>query len=147
MAASLLVAARSVGVLDWEQRAVDIALRATRRPAEDCGIVDAGLCHGASGLAHIFHLFHRASGEEPFAAAARAWFGRALDMRGARGPGGFLACKDHGDDAQSFAEDGGLLNGAAGVGLALLSAVSTVEPTWDRMLLLSPLAMQVEGAS
>jgi hypothetical protein len=31
----------------------------------------------------------------------------------------------------------GLLEGFAGVGLALLAAATTVEPTWDRMLLAS----------
>jgi hypothetical protein len=29
-----------------------------------------------------------------------------------------------------------LLTGAAGIGLALLAATTTVEPTWDRILLL-----------
>lgn len=32
-------------------------------------------------------------------------------------------------------DDPGLLMGGAGIGLALLAAVSTVEPPWDRVLL------------
>jgi hypothetical protein len=33
--------------------------------------------------------------------------------------------------------DGGFLMGAAGIGLALLAAATSVEPEWDRLLLLS----------
>jgi hypothetical protein len=31
----------------------------------------------------------------------------------------------------------GLLNGLAGIGLALLAATTPIEPRWDRLLLLS----------
>jgi lantibiotic biosynthesis protein len=34
--------------------------------------------------------------------------------------------------------DPGFLTGAAGIGLALLAAVSPVEPEWDRLLLCPP---------
>lgn len=42
----------------------------------------------------------------------------------------------------------GFLTGAAGIGLALLGAVSPVEPSWDRLLLCSvPSVAELEWAS
>ncbi len=38
---------------------------------------------------------------------------------------------------QAWRDDAGLLEGAAGVGLSLLGAVSTVEPAWDHLFLAS----------
>ena len=35
-----------------------------------------------------------------------------------------------------WVDDSGLLNGAAGIALALLAAATPVEPVWDRLLLL-----------
>lgn len=36
------------------------------------------------------------------------------------------------------------LTGVAGIGLALLGATTDIEPVWDRLLLLSPVAMGSE---
>ncbi|MFM7431585.1 MAG: hypothetical protein ACKO1F_17035, partial [Flammeovirgaceae bacterium] len=47
---------------------------------------------------------------------------------------GFLVWK--GTD-NGWVEFDGLLEGSAGIGLALLSAISDIEPKWDRCLLLS----------
>ena len=99
----------------WRQRALDLCRRAARQvPAGD----DAALAQGAAGLGHLFHRCHQATGEELFLAAARAWYGRALDL------------------LDPPAARGGLLGGA-GVGLALLAATTRIEPAWDRALLLS----------
>lgn len=124
-AAALLVAARCAGEPAWEHEALALARLAARRPREEAGILSAGLCHGAAGLGHIFNRLSQATGEEEFAAAARFWLERSLDMRR---PGEAVA---------GFGEPG-LLTGAAGIGLALLAATGGVEPRWDRVLLLSP---------
>jgi hypothetical protein len=43
-----------------------------------------------------------------------------------------------GRDWQSiWAADAGFLTGAAGIGLALLASVTSVEPEWDRLLLVA----------
>ena len=42
---------------------------------------DAGLCHGAAGLAHLYNRMFQASRDERFAAAARCWFQRTLELR------------------------------------------------------------------
>jgi hypothetical protein len=50
---------------------------------------------------------------------------------------GFPAFRLSPDGSQSWAAEAGILEGAAGVGLALLSAATEIEPAWDRMMLVS----------
>jgi hypothetical protein len=119
----------------------ETALESARRPAETCQVRDAGLCHGAAGLAHLFNRFYQATREPELAAAARAWFARALAMRRPAGPagpagiGGFVAHQGRAGDALDLVPNGSLLEGAIGIGLALLAAVAPAEPSWDRLLL------------
>ena len=74
IATALLCAARCVGEPAWESDALDIALRAAQRPPHESGVVDAGLCHGAVGLGHIFNRMFQATGEMRFKEAAQSWF-------------------------------------------------------------------------
>ena len=53
------------------------------------------------------------------------------------GIAGFRAWEVNPSGGASWRTDPGFLEGAAGIGLALLGALSTVEPAWDRMLLVS----------
>ena len=117
VAAALLLAARDVGEPSWAAAATDLAVRAAARPAAQTGVVDAGLCHGSAGLAHLFGLMYQMTAEAALADAARFWVERTLEQPGCNGPG--------------------LLEGTAGVALAMESACTTAEPVWDQMLLVS----------
>ena len=141
MAATLLVAARGAGEPAWEREAAAIALHAAGRTAEVSGVRDACLCHGAAGLGHLFNRLYQATALEPLAAAARAWFERALDLcEPASGVGGFRAWATDLAGVSGWRDDPGLLEGAAGVGLALLAALSPIDPEWDRLLGVSPVS-------
>jgi hypothetical protein len=97
----------------------------------DAGVVDAPLCHGTSGLAHLCHRMFAATGDAAYRDAASTWFERTLALQRRGEPfGGFPAAMKDGWVASS-----NLLDGAAGVGLALLAALAPIEPTWDRLLL------------
>jgi lantibiotic modifying enzyme len=139
VAMSLLVAARSINEISWEHEALAIARRAAKRNPESAGVRDAGLCHGAAGLGHIFNRLFQASGEEVFRDAARFWFGRTLEFRRKGfGVGGFSSYRfDRETEAESWESEIGLLEGAAGIALVLLAAVNDIEPKWDRVLLVS----------
>lgn len=115
----------------------ETALECARRDAETCGVVDAGLCHGAAGLAHLFNRFYQASGDAAFAGAARAWFARALAMqRPLDGFGGFTAWFPAiGGAAAAHRPIANFLEGSIGIGLALLAATAPSVPNWDRLLL------------
>jgi hypothetical protein len=143
--ASALLLASEVGDPAWRTEAIALAVAAARRPADRVGVVDAGLCHGAAGLAHQFNRLYQATGVAELRAAACAWIDRALALRGDHGIAGFASHDpDPADRARvTWVADPGFLQGAAGIGLALLAADTALEPTWDRALLLSlPIAAQ-----
>jgi lantibiotic modifying enzyme len=138
VAAALLLAARCVGEPAWEREARAVARRAAGRPPDQAGVMDAGLCHGAAGLGHLFNRLFQATGDPSFAEAARAWFERALLMRRpGRGVGGYEAWQPGDDGAPAWVADPGLLTGSVGIALALLAATTAIEPAWDRMLLVA----------
>ena len=138
-AAALLVAARCAGEPAWEREALKIARAAARRPTIESGVLDAGICHGAAGLAHLFNRLHQTAGDATLRRAALFWFQRTIAMRQpGRGIGGFRALAAHEDGTKHWNDDdSGILTGAAGIGLALLAAATPIEPEWDRMLLTS----------
>jgi hypothetical protein len=133
VAIALLSAARDAGEPAWERHALALARLAANRPAEQCGVEDASLCHGTAGLAHIYHRFYLATGEAVFRDAAVAWLERTLaDRVPGVGIGGYRYWT-----GDAWVDNGTLLVGAAGIGLVLLAASTTIEPTWDRLLLCS----------
>lgn len=134
IAAALFTAARHCGNAGWEAAALDVARTAARRPLDDSSeIVDAALCHGSAGLAHLFNRMHQASGDPLLAETARAWYRYTIDMqRPDAGIAGY----------EFFAAPGwvpltGFISGLAGVGLGLLGGVSSREPAWDQFLAVS----------
>jgi plasmid stabilization system protein ParE len=138
IAAVLLATARAVGEPEWERQAIETALAAAARDEPTALVRDTGLCHGAAGLAHLFNRLFQETGEERLGRAARFWFEKTLDMRApGEGIAGFRAWEVNPGGQPGWRADSGFLEGAAGIGLALLGAVSAVEPAWDRMLLLS----------
>jgi lantibiotic modifying enzyme len=138
VAVALLSAARGLGEPAWEQEALAIARAAAARQDNTAGVLDAGLCHGAAGLGHLFNRLFHAAGDPCFAEAARFWFRRCLEMRQpGRGVAGFSRYWQRQDGADCWLKDPGLLTGAAGIALALLAAATPIEPAWDRMLLVA----------
>lgn len=122
----LAVALASIGRID------DACAIAERSAARSVTVADAGLCHGAAGLAHVFHRLARVTGSPALFLAARTWLGHALARRRpGHGIAGFQRWED------GWVDDAGLLAGAAGVALALQAAVGSGRPTWDRALLLA----------
>ena len=155
IAATLLYAARAIGMGEWESTSLAIATHAASSAPEYAGVRDAGLCHGAFGLAHLYNRIYQAAGDELFADAARLWYRLGLEMRRPEGGvAGFEAWLPSRENPQSgWSPDPGFLTGAAGVGLALLAAVTPVEPEWDRLLMVAipprgvvPAASRAESA-
>lgn len=140
VAAALFVVGQVTGRSEWSQEALAIAHRASRLTREVSVHVDAGLCHGAAGAGHIFGRFYQATGDPAFAAAAAYWLETALEMKKkGTGPGGYAAWRT--TPAPGWDPHPGLLEGATGVGLALLAGTEVHEPNWDRFLLISPVPM------
>ncbi len=114
--------------------AVSAACRAAGRPVEQTGVDDASLCHGAAGLGHINNRIFQGTGESILASAAKQWFEKTLAMRrSGEGIGGYL---NWWPEVEEWHAERGFLVGAAGTGLALMSAIYPIEPLWDTPLLL-----------
>jgi hypothetical protein len=146
VATTLLLAARLVGEPAWEEVALRVALEVANVPVDLAGSVDSALCHGAVGNAHLFNRLYQASGDVSFAVAARRWYERALAMRGDGGIGGYrvwgyhpmaLSGTPQALPPPTWVDSPAVLDGAAGIALALLAAVSDTDPGWDRLLLVS----------
>ena len=71
--------------------------------------------------------------------AARYWFEQTLALQQPRrGIAGFAAYRAaFAGQPAHWENETGILEGAAGVALALLAAVTPFEPSWDRMLLVA----------
>jgi lantibiotic modifying enzyme len=151
VAAALLPAAWALDMPELEDEALALSVAVANRPREYTGVMDAAFCHGAGGVAHLYNRLFQVSGNPRLGAVARDWFAEALQFR-RRGTGiaGFAPSTRRADGSDEARQDPGLLTGAAGIGLALLAAITPVTPHWDRMLLLDlnvPLARKLPQAA
>jgi len=120
----------------WKNKALEILLFAAekRRDLEANMIIEAPLCHGTVGIGHIFYRMWWNTRLPEFKNAADYWMNETLKM--AKFEDGLAGYKAW------FGKDGwineySLLEGIAGIGLALMTYYYEVEPNWDECLLLS----------
>jgi lantibiotic modifying enzyme len=96
----------------------------------------AGLCHGTSGLAHIFNKFYQQYKFEYLKLTSIYWFEETIKM--AHFDDGIVGYKVfHTSESNTFVNSSTLLEGVTGTGLSLLSSISSNNPNWDECLLLS----------
>lgn len=122
---------------ELKKEAIEILLYSIKRKnLEENRVIDASLCHGTAGIAHVFNRMFNYTGIEEFRNAALYWIDQTLEM--ARFPDGLAGYKIWKSEKYGgWVNETGLLEGIAGIGLMLISAVSEIEPKWDRCLLLS----------
>jgi len=139
IAAVLLRISRRAGRADWRTFAKGLLEHCLAWPMERAGVNDAPLCHGAAGAAHILNRIYQDEGDERCRDAATAWFERTLAMwQPGSGVGGFsMFTVPHRNGPVVWKPSPALLDGSIGIALALLAGLTTVEPQWDRLLLLS----------
>ncbi len=136
VSAALLSMGRWMQSPSLETAAQALALHAAERSVETSDVKDPGVCHGAMGNAHLFLRLHHATGLAPLREAALRYLGVGLAFhQSGKGVGGFLARQPEPDAATPWISNPGLLEGSAGIGLALLAASTDIEPAWDRILL------------
>jgi lantibiotic modifying enzyme len=134
---ALLQAGKIFNNESWKDEAIGILLKTTEiREWSEAKVLDAGLCHGTSGIAHIYNRAYKYTGIEKFKVSAIYWFEQTLKM--AAFDDGLAGYKTYrAPEFGGFCNENGFLTGIAGIGLAMISAVSDIEPVWDRALLLS----------
>jgi lantibiotic biosynthesis protein len=116
----------ALGEPAWIEAGRALALVSARRTDAELAHVsiDAALCHGATGRAHLFARLADMLASDELHAAATRWHRHALAQLAA--PDALATYKP------------GIQVGLAGIGLALLAATHDRDPAWDRMLLVSP---------
>ncbi len=140
---SILSAGRVLGRSDWIDIAHQVFLSIADTPPELSGVVDAGLCHGSAGVAHILRVVGNDLEDLTLQAAAKGWFQETIHrQRPGTGVGGYsarLMATDQGTRGERYKDVPlpGFLEGSAGVGLALLCELEQLVPAWNRVLGLS----------
>jgi lantibiotic modifying enzyme len=103
------------------------------------GISDGCLCHGTSGVAHMYNRLYQKTGEERLKEAALYWYSETLKMGSTASYfAGFNVTSNLKWEKEKEKERSlSFLEGICGIGLSLISSVSDLEPNWDELLLLS----------
>jgi len=115
----------------------ELAVEAMRgvllRPVPERQIDSPTFCHGVAGLLQVVLRFAHDTGQASFAGAAAELVDQLLVAYDPERPLGY-ASLEPGDHPVDRAD---LLDGAPGVAMTLLAAATNIEPSWDRLFLLS----------
>ncbi|MFJ1614801.1 lanthionine synthetase C family protein [Streptomyces sp. NPDC088251] len=138
VAAALLRAGRAMGRPEWRTAAVDALRAALRRDESLWAIEGATVCHGYAGLLRVVARAAGETGDPELHAGRRRLTGRVLAYADESAPFGFRHLMRFPAAARSpvphrAVNTAGMLEGAAGVALALLPVGDGPLP-WDRTL-------------
>jgi hypothetical protein len=130
------MAGEVTGCREYKDEALSIVDFSCRKDLRSSGVKDAGLCHGAAGIAHMFRRFYLATGNTMYAKVADEWVAITLQMATHMdGYAGYKAFRV--PEPGNFIADYGFLEGITGIGLMLLSSLSDKPADWDRVLQIS----------
>lgn len=128
IACALLYASSILNDNSIRTYAIQVAAKTVdRKSRKDSGVADLGFCHGSSGLIQMYSYFYRGTSLQIFSNASLFWkaftereFEKETNIyRAYRGP------------EEGWQESYGLLDGIAGVGLALISSTSSHLSSWE----------------
>lgn len=134
IATSLWQAGKVQNNQEWKNIAIDVLSDSIpRRTFHETGVIDAGICHGSTGIAMIYNRMYIETELEEFSITADYWMEQTLNYSWFED--GFAGYK-------SFVEKGwvnndSLLEGITGIGLMMISWLSKEKQTWDELFLLS----------
>lgn len=141
LAAALTSAGGCTGESSWTAKAIEAAhasINYLNELSKETNIPHPCLCHGTAGLGHMFNRIYQSTGVEAFKEEAVKWFRQTIKLRKpGTGIAGFTHYGRNEDGEMAELYDPAFIQGAAGIGLSLLAAVTDLEPQWDRVMLLS----------
>jgi len=117
-----------------EKEAIDILINTSkRRLPEKSMVMDAGLCHGSFGNAQIFNYMYSQTKIKEFKNAAEFW---VIDgLKKANHKDGYAGFKMWA--LEGWKNELSVLEGIAGIGLAIISYLSKEDLNWDECLMIS----------
>jgi lantibiotic modifying enzyme len=103
------------------------------RNIKNGSVHDACLCHGSAGIAQIYRRAWLQTKDPILLTGATHWLQQTLQMSTHKdGPGGYRYFVKG-----AYENSYGILEGVAGIGLALIAAIDQdMDPAWDRCILL-----------
>jgi class I lanthipeptide synthase len=133
IARALWLAGDALDDAGLRELAVEAMLAVHARPVAVRFVPSPTFCHGVAGLLQIVLRFAHDTGLPAFRDAAAELVDELLAAYDPQRPLGYASLEPGGNPV----DRPGLLDGAPGVALVLLAAATDVEPTWDRLFLLS----------
>jgi len=133
VARALWLAGEALDDASLRALAVEAILAVHKRPVAARQIPSPTFCHGVAGLLQIVLRFAHDTGMRELAGAAATLVDELLAAYEPERTLGFASLEPGGNAV----DRAGLLDGAAGIVMVLLAAATDVEPTWDRLFLLS----------
>ncbi|MBT2620618.1 lanthionine synthetase C family protein [Chryseobacterium sp. ISL-6] len=116
----------------WEEKSREILeFSTTRKNSKETTIVDAGICHGSSGVALIFYNEYLKTNNEHYAKTAQFWLDRTLEYYKEDPEHFSKVCYD--TITGNYMANPSILDGTSGVGLVLLSFI-TNQLDWSKFL-------------
>ncbi|MBW8879506.1 MAG: lanthionine synthetase C family protein [Acidobacteria bacterium] len=133
VARALWLAGEALDCNEYRDLALSAMEAVFRRPIPERRIDSPTFCHGVAGLLQITLRFAHDTGLAVFQEQSLVLVRQIL---GCYRPESLLGFRNI-ETPSSETDQPGLLDGAPGVALVLLAAATSVEPTWDRLFLLS----------
>jgi len=123
----------------WKETGLETLIHCSkRRGLKESNVVDAGFCHGTSGITHIFNRFYRETGRKEFDEARIYWMNQTLDL--SAGQDEYMAGFQTWDGInKKFTNRSNLLEGTMGIAMSLMGfkAERSDDLNWDECFLLS----------
>ena len=96
-------------------------------------VIDAGFCHGSSGLSHLYYKIYKLTGVEEFHSQSDYWL--EVTFKKASHADGYAGYKTFYQN-QGWKSQVGVLEGVSGIGLVLLSRLDDTLSDWDHLFLI-----------
>ncbi len=137
IAITLWRAGKQLDNSNYQEAAIQTLKNASKRKdLIEAGVKDAGLCHGAYGIMHIYNYMYKETEDKAFKETADYWMNQGLYMGiHSKGYAGYM--KWQGGDNPGWIKEINLLEGVTGIGLSILSYLAPFETKWDQCLLIS----------
>lgn len=121
---------------DLKEAALDILKHSAQRVQEEDTLVkDAGICHGAFGIAKIFNRIHKETNIPLFKEATEHWLNEGLKM--SFHEDGYAGYKKWVGGKGIWEKEISLLEGISGIGLVIIDYLTESKFNWDKCLMIS----------
>ncbi len=133
---SLMRASAALDDPNLKQRALKILNRSTNiKEANETLVLDAGVCHGSYGNAHIFNSLYHQNRNYKFKDALNFWIEDGIKK--AIHEDGYAGYKQWTSAEKTWKPELSLLEGVAGIGLTIIDYLSKEPNRWDECLMIS----------